>query len=208
MSEHEFDRMLDGPVVPKTSPPERMATPAQVRFMHDLQEERDYEKDEDLKNLFGQFMADELTFSQASQAITRLQDCSKIVEKGTPGRLFVTYDFERRSWLDGGRFPIPAGRFALDTRDDPRFANEVSFFHLWIGSRRGWRLHLRKGNEDIEISRGTQVAMCMRIAEDPKAALLLYGKEIGRCGICGSELTNDESRAKGIGPICEQKLGF
>lgn len=29
----------------------------------------------------------------------------------------------------------------------------------------------------------------------------------GVCCVCGRELTNPESAAKGIGPVCEQKLG-
>jgi hypothetical protein len=44
-----------------------------------------------------------------------------------------------------------------------------------------------------------------RVAADWKAAAILYGKELGICGVCSSPLTNDESRAKGIGPVCESK---
>lgn len=46
----------------------------------------------------------------------------------------------------------------------------------------------------------------LEISKDPKAAMLRYGKEIGRCGHCGRQLTNEESRAKGIGPVCEAQL--
>lgn len=46
------------------------------------------------------------------------------------------------------------------------------------------------------------------IAKDPAAAARAYGLKFKHCGICGRELTNPESRARGIGPICASKFGF
>jgi hypothetical protein len=46
------------------------------------------------------------------------------------------------------------------------------------------------------------------IAKDPKAAMILYGTELGACGHCGRTLTDEDSRARGIGPICAAKLGY
>lgn len=40
------------------------------------------------------------------------------------------------------------------------------------------------------------------IASDPKEALLRFGREIGKCGRCGRTLTDEQSRADGIGPVC------
>ena len=39
-------------------------------------------------------------------------------------------------------------------------------------------------------------------------ALSTYGQEIGRCGVCHRHLTDEESRAKGVGPNCAARLGF
>ena len=47
-----------------------------------------------------------------------------------------------------------------------------------------------------------------RIARDPSAAAVEYGRETGRCSCCGRELTNPESIALGIGPICKDRWGF
>ena len=44
-----------------------------------------------------------------------------------------------------------------------------------------------------------------KIAADPQAASIRYGLEIGACGRCGRTLTDEESRAAGIGPVCAQK---
>jgi hypothetical protein len=43
---------------------------------------------------------------------------------------------------------------------------------------------------------------------DPAAAAIAYGQRTGTCSCCGRELTNAESRARGIGPICAEKYGF
>lgn len=43
---------------------------------------------------------------------------------------------------------------------------------------------------------------------DPLAALKAHGLATGSCGCCGRELTDPESIAFGIGPICRAKGGF
>lgn len=46
------------------------------------------------------------------------------------------------------------------------------------------------------------------LVSDPKAALEAYGQETGVCAICNLTLTNPESIARGIGPICATRYGF
>lgn len=43
---------------------------------------------------------------------------------------------------------------------------------------------------------------------DPATAAKVYGKRTGRCSCCARELTNPESIAAGIGPICAQRFHF
>jgi hypothetical protein len=38
-----------------------------------------------------------------------------------------------------------------------------------------------------------------------KESSIRYGLELGHCGRCGRELTNEASREAGIGPICAGK---
>lgn len=45
------------------------------------------------------------------------------------------------------------------------------------------------------------------IEADPIAALSAHGLATGSCGCCGRELTDPESIARGIGPICADRLG-
>lgn len=47
-----------------------------------------------------------------------------------------------------------------------------------------------------------------RVAADPAAAATAHGHEYGYCSCCGRELTNPESVARGIGPICAERWGW
>jgi len=48
----------------------------------------------------------------------------------------------------------------------------------------------------------------IEIAKDPLEALKRYGKEIGRCGHCRKQLTDEVSREFGIGPVCRKDMGI
>lgn len=54
----------------------------------------------------------------------------------------------------------------------------------------------------------SKLAILKLIAVNPREASERYGKELGACGICGRTLTDEESRANGIGPICAAKMGW
>lgn len=43
------------------------------------------------------------------------------------------------------------------------------------------------------------------IGNDPLAEAVKHGKETGQCACCGRQLTDPESVARGIGPICAEK---
>lgn len=51
-------------------------------------------------------------------------------------------------------------------------------------------------------------AAIVEVCKDPLAAAKLYGVETGRCGCCGRELTDPESIAAGIGPVCAGRFGW
>lgn len=56
--------------------------------------------------------------------------------------------------------------------------------------------------------RGTHEQDLRIIAADPQAASAAYGKLTGTCGVCGRPLENEESVARGIGPICAGRMGW
>ena len=47
-----------------------------------------------------------------------------------------------------------------------------------------------------------------KLLNDPMAYAEAYGKQTGNCCICSRELTDPQSVARGIGPICADKFGW
>jgi hypothetical protein len=97
-------------------------------------------------------------------------------------------------------------RFAVDTEDGAD--NELAF---WVVVRRGARIYLNQyiggsGPVRVRMTRPAQLAVVKKIhAAGAHAAMIRFGHELGYCGRCGTELTDDASRAAGIGPICAGK---
>ena len=46
------------------------------------------------------------------------------------------------------------------------------------------------------------------VSSDPKQAAVAYGMKFGSCSVCGRQLTDSDSVARGIGPICAENYGF
>ena len=46
------------------------------------------------------------------------------------------------------------------------------------------------------------------VSSDPKQAAVAYGMKFGACSVCGRQLTDSDSVARGIGPICAENYGF
>lgn len=107
---------------------------------------------------------------------------------------------------DGDR--VLAGSYGLPTDDDDRFANNMSFFRVWVGDRGGWNVQLYVSDDltRVELAWETKLDVLWAIAQNPEAASANFGHEFKRCGICGRGLTNDESRERGIGPVCAGRL--
>lgn len=52
------------------------------------------------------------------------------------------------------------------------------------------------------------VEQIVEASRNPKAAALRYAAITGECSICGAELTDKDSIAAGIGPVCATKFGW
>ena len=62
-------------------------------------------------------------------------------------------------------------------------------------------LRVRECTQDEE-------ARIVAAASDPEAAAVAFGQKFGACSICGRELTDADSIARGIGPICAERMGW
>jgi len=82
----------------------------------------------------------------------------------------------------------------------------VSFYRVKRGRKPGIFFVDVQASDDLFPIRNsrTRHSILSTIAQDPRAALALYGQEIGECGRCGRVLTS-EYRQLGIGPVCIDK---
>jgi hypothetical protein len=110
---------------------------------------------------------------------------------------------------------VPAGRYAIEVPGGEETDGEpvLRFFKVdrpeapsrWAGYTFVKQL---AGPEEWPVRGQRAKDVLAKIAEAPAEASARYGHEIGECGICGRRLTDAESRARGIGPICANRVGW
>lgn len=106
---------------------------------------------------------------------------------------------------------VPAGRYAVETEEGA--VNTLAFYKVDRPTEGRWAgyvfvKHLVSDAEE-RMSWAASKAILAKIAEaGPEAASARYSHEIGKCGVCNRTLTNDESRARGIGPVCAENAGW
>lgn len=107
---------------------------------------------------------------------------------------------------EGGR--VLAGSYGLKTKKQTNFVNDITFFRVWVGNRGGWNVQMYTSDDlrRVELSYDTKLWALAKIAKKPEKAAARFGHEFKRCGICGRGLTKDESRERGIGPVCAGRL--
>jgi hypothetical protein len=117
----------------------------------------------------------------------------------------------RQSYIDGkangieGFDDVLPGRYALDGED-----GTLRFYWLKDEDEHGnpRRLVQLVGAPGDFVQRRIwrPQSIMEQIARDSASAMIRFGLEVGKCGKCGSPLTDEASRARGIGPICAEKL--
>jgi hypothetical protein len=107
---------------------------------------------------------------------------------------------------------VPRGAYAIPSvKVNPNAVNETNFYSVWLkefddGIR--WTVRQIVSEERYKIPRHVQYKVLTAIAENPGEYAKQYGLLIGKCGVCGRTLTNDESRERGIGPVCASRWGW
>lgn len=116
--------------------------------------------------------------------------------------------YEGKMRRDSARVEVPAGRYAV------RVEGVVKFYKVdrpTEGRWKGYTFVAAQASDDLHPirARHAREAVLASIAEAGiEASMALYGRELGKCGHCGRTLTDEESRAYGIGPVCRGKMGF
>lgn len=102
---------------------------------------------------------------------------------------------------------VPAGRYAIGEGEDLRF---YQVDKPTEGRWAGYTFIKIQASDDLYPvrDRDRRDGILREIAKDPRAASIRYGHELGSCGVCGRTLTDPESIAAGIGPVCAGKSGW
>jgi len=101
---------------------------------------------------------------------------------------------------------VPAGYYAIDGNK----GEETKFYRVDRPTQGRWAgrtfLKVQASNDFWPVKNPGEVErVLLEISVDSEAAMRRYGREIGRCGVCNRVLTDDVSRAEGIGPVCREK---
>lgn len=101
---------------------------------------------------------------------------------------------------------IPAGRYAVEGED-----GNLKFYRIDKPTKGPWAgrtfVKVQASGELYPVrSSQSRAGILRKIAADVRAAAVRYGWELGICSQCGRTLTDPESIAAGIGPICASKL--
>lgn len=126
--------------------------------------------------------------------------------KGGTASAFITYllTLPMKSRKHASDAVVPEGLYAVEIDIEGLIFVKVDH---GTGRWEGYTFITRQvGSDFVRVNRRVQDAALAGIR---KAGFLessvLYGKELGHCGRCGRELTNEASREAGIGPICAGK---
>jgi hypothetical protein len=100
---------------------------------------------------------------------------------------------------------VPAGHYAIEGSD-----GTLKFYRVdrpTEGRWAGWVFVSVQASDELHPikNRATKAQILAEISKDWKAAGARYGREIGRCYRCHRTLTDETSRALGIGPDCRSK---
>lgn len=102
---------------------------------------------------------------------------------------------------------VQAGRYAI-----PDMHGVLKFYQIDAptGKWAGWLFVKVQASDDFYPVKDPahRERVFREISKDPLGALQKYGQQIGRCGHCGRTLTDETSRAVGIGPVCRGEIGL
>lgn len=189
-----------------------------LQYQHATQRQIDYARyliAERQTNLLNEQTWRPIVMAVLGSDITMVEksDCSELIDtlKKLPVKVAVAYETGQPPSTARPSLPkVEPGRYAL--RDVDGYKNEVAFFKVDrpIEGRWAGQTFVKQYRSDEELPvRGDGARKVLElIAQDPKSAMILYGTETSKCGHCGRRLTDDESRARGIGPVCAEKMGW
>lgn len=129
----------------------------------------------------------------ASQAIEMLKELITDLRKQGGQQLALT---------DDPRPDVPEGRYAVDNDE-----GQTAFYHVSVADNGRIYVRLFQSDQERPMPWKQSLTILRKIEEQGiLESSIRFGAEFGICGVCGRGLTNPESRAAGIGPVCASRL--
>ena len=184
----------------------RTATDKQTAFIARLVNER-YE-DQDIRDLFAARCADpSFTTREASEMIDQLLATPRSEPTPAPAAPSAPVDGLDLSGLHGGYYAATIDGVTKFFRIDRVVGGKWDGW-TFVKIQASDDLHRQGSQKPGQAYRGSSADYLAEIVKDERAALALYGHELGRCGVCSRTLTDELSRERGIGPVCWEKMGY
>jgi hypothetical protein len=73
---------------------------------------------------------------------------------------------------------------------------------VYLGKVTGGKLFTSR---DASSESASQIS---EVLADPRSSAIAYGKTFGKCSVCNRDLSDPESVALGIGPVCAKRFGW
>lgn len=188
--------------------PQFIASEKQVAFIESLLQERDFDG-----VTLEEIQGTKVVRSKKTGKIADKRDASKLIEI-----LKVAPKAENRARAPQGLdlSDLPSGLYGVPNGDTRL---KVRVEHGKPGTKwEGWTF-VKDGAEYGQQKRyglqrpgqayqGDIVPALEAIKADPQEAMKEYARLTGKCGVCNRPLEDEESVARGIGPICAANLGW
>jgi hypothetical protein len=189
--------------LPEPASTEPSATERQVNYLNTLYRER------------GERARTGLTKREASAEIARLLGQPKVADPApatdmpdVPAGRYAVWTNEWHAEVDGNGNTVNADiSTGYMTHSIKFYVVDRPLEGRWAG-RTFVSVQASDEKHPVRNARDRVRVLDAIVAAGIKESMLLYGKEIGKCGHCGRTLTNDESRAAGIGPVCAGKMDW
>lgn len=99
---------------------------------------------------------------------------------------------------------VPEGRYAVDNEED-----KTGFYRVRFSQTGSVIVSVYASDQQIRLPWKTAQSVLRKIEQAGlQQALERFGRERRVCPHCGHQLTDEESRSRGIGPVCAAKRGL
>lgn len=185
------------------------ATPAQVKFIKDLIDEKNAGHTSRAALILGKIAAGKLDKQEASKVIDELKALAPFATSAAGYALGKSEIQQLLGEVPKAKYAIPMDEIDLGLQETVN--GEYIFVEIreYMNNVYIRRLHGAPGSFNrTRLSSGDIKVIVNHIKKAPLEYTQKFGELYSCCGKCGAELTDDTSRALKLGPTCRKEFGM